>query len=40
MVGDAVVGVASWVIPCALGWPDGWDRVSSFYSWIIANAVN
>nr|XP_022900144.1 chymotrypsin-2-like [Onthophagus taurus] len=28
------LGIASWVIPCARGWPDVFARVSSFLPWI------
>lgn len=31
------VGITSWVIPCGLGKPDVFVRVSQFYSWITAN---
>lgn len=35
VVGNYVVGVPSWVIPCGQGIPDVYARVSSFADWII-----
>lgn len=35
VVGDYVVGIASWVIPCAQGYPDVYARVSSHFDWIV-----
>lgn len=35
--GGAVIGIVSWNIPCARGFPDGYDRVSYWYSWINEN---
>lgn len=35
VVGNYVVGIPSWVIPCAVGFPDAYTRVSSFYDWIV-----
>ncbi|KAL9702332.1 hypothetical protein quinque_005850 [Culex quinquefasciatus] len=32
-------GIVSWGIPCGLGAPDVFDRVSSHRAWILANAV-
>ena len=32
-------GIVSWGIPCAVGRPDVWARVSSHRDWIVANAV-
>lgn len=34
---NSVIGIASWVIPCAVGWPDQWVRVSYFIDWILSN---
>lgn len=36
VVGNFVVGITSWVIPCALGYPDVYTRVSSFADWIFS----
>lgn len=36
VVGNFVVGITSWVIPCALGYPDVYTRVSSFADWIVS----
>jgi len=38
--GGSVIGIVSWNIPCARGFPDGYDRVSHWHSWINANAVD
>lgn len=35
VAGGAVVGIVSWNIPCARGFPDAYDRVSSHRSWIL-----
>ncbi|XP_070504695.1 chymotrypsin-2-like [Chironomus tepperi] len=35
----SVIGIVSWNIPCARGFPDGFDRVSHWHSWINENAV-
>jgi trypsin len=35
VAGDDVIGIASWNIPCALGFPDGFDRVAFFRTWIL-----
>ncbi|XP_041784453.1 chymotrypsin-2-like [Anopheles merus] len=37
--GGALHGIVSWGIPCGLGMPDVFARVSSFVGWINANAV-
>lgn len=29
-----LIGVASWVMPCARGLPDGYVRISVFLGWI------
>ncbi|XP_037293312.1 chymotrypsin-1-like [Manduca sexta] len=34
------IGVVSWGIPCALGAPDMFVRISAFRSWIQSNTVN
>ncbi|XP_055707214.1 chymotrypsin-1-like [Phlebotomus papatasi] len=34
-VGNAAIGIASWGIPCAIGFPDVYDRVASHRNWII-----
>lgn len=34
VVGGEAVGIASWTIPCASGFPDSWTRVSYYRSWI------
>lgn len=31
---DELIGVASWAVLCAQGVPDGFTRVSQYYSWI------
>jgi trypsin len=33
-IGGRVIGLVSWNIPCARGWPDAFDRVHWFRSWI------
>jgi secreted trypsin-like serine protease len=38
IIGGAVHGIASWVIPCGRGFPDSYARVGSFTTWIINNA--
>lgn len=30
-----LVGVASWKVPCALGTPDGFERISHYRDWIL-----
>lgn len=35
-----VIGIASWVITCGLGRPDGFVRVSYFYDWIVSTMAN
>ncbi|XP_052862696.1 chymotrypsin-2-like [Anopheles cruzii] len=37
--GGAVHGIVSWGIPCGLGFPDVFARVSSHTQWILNNAV-
>lgn len=34
--GGNVIGIASWVIPCAVGRPDAWARMSSFRPWVLS----
>ncbi|XP_059622972.1 trypsin alpha-3-like [Phlebotomus argentipes] len=36
VIGNNVIGIPSWVIPCARGFPDVYDRVSSHRNWIIS----
>jgi len=36
VAGGAVVGIVSWNIPCARGFPDAYDRVSSHRTWILS----
>uniref|UniRef100_A0A1B0GJ76 Peptidase S1 domain-containing protein n=1 Tax=Lutzomyia longipalpis TaxID=7200 RepID=A0A1B0GJ76_LUTLO len=36
VIGSNVIGIPSWVIPCARGFPDVYDRVSSHRNWIIS----
>ena len=38
VAGGAVIGTVSWNIPCARGFPDAFDRVSHFRTWIL-NAI-
>ena len=33
----SLIGVISWGIPCALGYPDVYARISSHCNWILAN---
>jgi secreted trypsin-like serine protease len=34
------IGILSWgVLPCGSGFPDGFDRVADFRTWILNNAV-
>lgn len=35
---NQLIGVASWVIPCAIKFPDVFTRISSHRSWIINTA--
>lgn len=35
---NAQIGIVSWGIPCALGSPDVYDRVSSHRTWILNNS--
>ncbi|XP_077301725.1 chymotrypsin-2-like isoform X2 [Arctopsyche grandis] len=35
--GGKVVGIVSWGMPCAIGYPDVFTRVSSFTAWIDSN---
>ncbi|XP_055711464.1 chymotrypsin-2-like [Phlebotomus papatasi] len=35
-LGNTAIGIVSWGIPCARGFPDGYDRVSSHRTWILA----
>ncbi|XP_055627229.1 chymotrypsin-2-like [Toxorhynchites rutilus septentrionalis] len=37
--GGAVHGIASWVIPCGVGFPDVYARVASHFNWIMLNAI-
>lgn len=32
---DRLIGIASWGKPCAIGKPDQFTRISSFYDWIM-----
>ncbi|CAG9805162.1 unnamed protein product [Chironomus riparius] len=32
-----LIGIVSWNIPCARGFPDAYDRISSHRSWILQN---
>ena len=38
--GGVQIGTVSWNIPCARGFPDGFDRVAWFRDWILTNAQN
>lgn len=40
VVGQTLVGVMSWVVPCAEGNPDAFARVSSHYDWILAQITD
>lgn len=33
---NEIIGIASWIMPCAIGWPDQWARVSYFKDWILS----
>lgn len=37
--GGRLIGIASWNIPCARGFPDAFERVAYYYTWII-NSIN
>lgn len=30
-----LVGIASWKVPCAVGVPDAYERISYYRSWIL-----
>ncbi|GAB0090782.1 Peptidase S1 domain-containing protein [Sergentomyia squamirostris] len=34
-IGNTAIGIVSWGIPCARGFPDGYDRISSHRPWIL-----
>ncbi|XP_059622535.1 trypsin-3-like [Phlebotomus argentipes] len=34
VIGNYAIGIVCWAIPCAVGYPDGYDRVSSHRAWI------
>lgn len=34
-VGNSAIGIVSWGVPCARGFPDGYDRVSYHRAWIL-----
>lgn len=36
VIGGEIAGIASWVIPCARGFPDAWARMSSFRPWVLS----
>lgn len=36
IVGGQIVGVSSWQVPCAVGHPDVYERISSFRFWILS----
>lgn len=36
---NVLVGVVSWGLPCAIGFPDVYARVSSYVGWIQSNAT-
>ncbi|GAB0098106.1 Peptidase S1, PA clan [Sergentomyia squamirostris] len=36
VIGSNVIGIPSWVIPCARGFPDVYDRVSSHRNWVLS----
>lgn len=36
-IAGEVVGIVSWNIPCARGFPDAFDRVFYFRRWILDN---
>lgn len=33
--GEELIGLVSWGVPCALGYPDVFTRTASFQPWII-----
>lgn len=37
---NSLVGIASWGVPCAVGKPDQFTRISSFYDWIMTNMLS
>lgn len=39
VVNGVQVGIVSWGIPCALGYPDIFTNVKNFLPWILANQV-
>lgn len=34
-----IIGIASWVIPCASGWPDAYTRITYFRAWILESIL-
>ncbi|KAJ0180958.1 hypothetical protein K1T71_003043 [Dendrolimus kikuchii] len=38
--GDSIVGVVSWGMPCARGYPDVYSRVYAFKDWILDNMAS
>lgn len=32
----SIIGISSWKVPCALGYPDTFTRVANFRDWIFS----
>lgn len=39
VVNNVLIGVVSWMMPCAIGYPDVYTRISSYIEWIQSNAT-
>lgn len=37
VIDNQLIGIASWAVPCAVGMPDGFTRISSHIDWVKHN---